>query len=393
MSKNKTKIITIFLILTIILFTTLVNANNETNNGTNEELEGTSLISNDSNELPNPNESISSNQILQNENYKKSDVYLTGEDITIDYVVDGNVYIFADTVTINSQIGGDAFIFAKKVIVNEQGYIFSNLFTVSDSVEIKGVVYDIYALSKTITISKGYVYRDIKGLCNTLNINGTIGRNVFIQCPNINFNTDENSNGIIYGNLNYSSKSEISIPGNVVTGEVNYTKTKGETNSIQSILLNIGSFIATTLIIWLICLWLAPQFLKNTNSYVGMKSLAILGYGLLALIAIPIICFILILLQLTSTFSLLLLALYVLTIAISSSLFTIIANNYVCSKLKIDKNLGILGMLIISAIVIWAITQIPYIGGIISFVIALSGLGLLTNSIFTKKSNKTETVK
>lgn len=381
MSRNKTKTITIFLILTILLFTPLVYANNETNNNTNEELEGTSLISNNSNELPNQNESIPSNEILQDENYKKSDVYLTGKDITIDYVVDGNVYIFADTVTINSQIGGDAFIFAKKVIVNEQGYIFSNLFTVSDSVEIKGVIYDIYALSNTITISKGYVYRDIKAICNTLNINGTIGRNVFIQCPNINFNTDENSNGIIYGNLNYSSKSEISIPGNVVTGEVNYSKTRGQTNSIQSILLSLGSFITTTLIIWLLCLWLAPKFLKNTNSYIGIKSLAILGYGLLALISIPIVCVILILLQLTSAFSLLLLTLYGFIIAISSSLFTIIANNYICSKLNKDKNLVILGMLIISSTIIWAITKIPYIGGIISFVIALSGLGLLVNYI------------
>lgn len=373
MLKNKTKIITIFLILIILLGTTIIYADNETNNKTNEETNGTTPISDNTNETP--------NEILQDENYKKSDVYLTGKDITIDYVVDGNVYIFADTVTINSQIGGDAFIFAKKVIVNEQGYIFSNLFTVSNSVEIKGVIYDIYALSNTITISKGYVYRDIKAICNTLNINGTIGRNVFIQCPNINFNTDENSNGIIYGNLNYSSKSEISIPGNVVTGEVNYSKTRGQTNSIQSILLSLGSFITTTLIIWLLCLWLAPKFLKNTNSYIGIKSLAILGYGLLALISIPIVCVILILLQLTSAFSLLLLTLYGFIIAISSSLFTIIANNYICSKLNKDKNLVILGMLIISSTIIWAVTKIPYIGGIISFVIALSGLGLLVNYI------------
>ena len=49
----------------------------------------------------------------------------------------------------------------------------------------------------------------------------------------INFNTsgysssiftDNNQNAMIYGDLNYSSKSEISVPENVVKGDVNYSQ-------------------------------------------------------------------------------------------------------------------------------------------------------------------------
>ena len=207
----------------------------------------------------------------------------------------------------------------------------------------------------------------------------------------MNFNTDESTNGIIYGNLDYASNSEITIPENVVNGTVNYfaeevTPEKSIRSIIADYILDLGEFLAFVLIIWLVCLVLAPKFLANTNNYVGKKTLNILGYGLLSLIAIPVACIILILLQLTSGFSLFLLALYILAIIVSKSLFAITANNYVCSKLNINKNTGIFGMLIVSVIVIWAVTQIPYIGGFVSFTISVLGLGILVSSILPKRT-------
>lgn len=391
MLKNKTKFIAILLILILLFSATSVLAENETSD------DGIMPISADENEIPIEENTIENENVnvntSQENNYKKSDVYLTGDNITIDYIIDGNLFVCADTVTINSQIGGDAFVCAKNLIINEEGYIFSNLFAISDSIEIKGVVYDVYALSENLTISKGYIYRDLKALCKTLNINGNIGRNAFVECSDINFNTDGNTNGSIFGNLTYSANAEISIPENIVSGTVSFNPIqKFNANSIQSIILDFGSFIAFLLIIWLLCLWLAPKFLEHTCSYVGKKTLAILGYGLLVLIAVPIVSIILILLQLTSGISFVLLGLYVLAIIISKSLFTITANNYICSKLNINKNLGIFGLLIVSGMVIWAISQIPYVGSIISFITTVLGLGILTCSIIPKKSTKKETI-
>ena len=389
MLKNKTKIITIFLILILLFSTVSVLADDEVNE--NEIMP----ISTDNatEEVQNAVENATSNAQAQEDSYKKSDVYLTGDNVTVDYIVDGNLFVMADTVTINSQIGGDAFILAKKLIINEDGYIFSNLFTIAESVETKGVVSDVYALTKNFTISGGYVYRDLKVCGETLNINGIVGRNAFVNCPNINFNTNEDNKGIIYGDLNYSSNSEISIPENVVSGNVNYSASKTSTEKstrsiIANYILDLGAFIAFILIIWLICLALAPKFLASTNKYVGKKSLNIFGKGLLTLIVTPIICIILIFLQLTSGFSLFLLALYVLAIILSKSLFTITANNYVCSKLNVNKNTGIFGMLIVSGIVIWVITKLPYIGGLVSFIIAVLGLGILVASILPERAKK-----
>lgn len=393
MTKNKTKIILVFLIIALLFSSTFVFADNEDESTAvpiSEESETTPVDTN-STEI-NATES-NANAQTQEDSYKKSDVYLTGDNVTIDYIVDGNLFVCADTVTINSQIGGDAFIMAKNLIVNDEAYIFNNLFVMANSVEIKGVVYDAYALANTLTISKGYVYRDLKANCDTLNVNGTVGRNAFVNCSSLNFNTVENSNGVIYGNLEYSSKNEASIPEGSVNGTVNYKNNSDSSKqSVRSIvadyILSLGSFIAFVLIVWLLCLWLAPKFLNNTESYIGKGSLKVFGKGLLGLIAIPVVCIILILLQLTSSISLVILSLYILALVVSTSLFTIFANNYVCNKLKINKKSGIFGMLIVTAIVISLLTKIPYIGAIISLLIAIFGLGILLTAIIPNKTKK-----
>ena len=359
MLKNKTKIIAFLLVLILAITSSFVYADNETSK----------------------------------DSYKNSDVYLMGDNVIIDYVVDGNLFVLADTVTINSKIGGDAFIMAKTINVGDQAYIFSNLFAMADSIDIKGVVYDVYALAQNFTVSNGYIYRDAKLCCNTININGTIGRNAFVSCSNINFNTDENDKGIIYGDLTYSTPSELSFDKNIVNGNVTYKAPKvSPEKSVREIVAiyisDLGAFLAFVIIIWLVCLWLAPKFLNDTNKFVGKKTLNVLGTGLLTLIAVPIACIILLLLQLTAGISLLTVAIYILALIVAKSIFTIVANNYLCSKLNINKNTGIFGMLIVSGVIVWVISELPYVGGIVSFIISVLGLGVLVSAILPEKAKK-----
>ena len=169
MLKNKTKIIAFLIVLILAITSSFVYADNETSSEND-----IALISDTSETKPvetNVENTVSTNETSK-DSYKNSDVYLMGDNVTIDYVVDGNLFVMADTVTINSKIGGDAFIMAKTINVGDQAYIFSNLFAMANSIDIKGVVYDVYALSQNFTVSNGYIYRDAKLCCNTINING-----------------------------------------------------------------------------------------------------------------------------------------------------------------------------------------------------------------------------
>ena len=212
MLKNKFTIIALIAILIFSLTIPIVRAENET------DVENQIVVAEpEHSEDAHSSEAHGETSGTITADMKKSDVYITGDEVTIDYVVDGNLFVMAKTVNINSQIGGDAFIIAGKINVGEQGYIFSNLFALSQELNISGVVYDLYTCSQNTTIN-GYIYRDIKVLSNTLNLNGTVGRNAFVSAPNINFAKSDESEelvtsgkSMIYGDLNYASPNELKI--------------------------------------------------------------------------------------------------------------------------------------------------------------------------------------
>lgn len=406
MLKKKTSIIILLIVLILALTLPVVRAENETADNNSENQDVTALTLPDSSMDTENSESevtILENETSDSENteadFKEGDVYLAGDDITIDYIVDGNLFIFADSVTINSQIGGDAFIFAKSVTIGEQGYIFSNLFTVAENIDIKGVTYDLYSVSKNINIS-GYIYRDIKVVANTLNILGTVGRNAFVECSDIQFGNQEadssegqntiTSNGSISGDLNYTSKNELNIPDDKVGGNINFTqKVVESSNTINNKIFDLGSFIATVILIWLVLLWIAPKFVKSCNQILTNKPLPVIGLGILTPIAFIFAFIILLLLNITVAFSFLSLAVFCILLLVSSSIFVIAINNMLCTKLKINKNVGIFGMLIVSAIVLWLIKLIPILGTLVSFIVSILGLGIIVSNLILKNSENT----
>lgn len=395
MLKNKFTIIALIAILIFSLTIPIVRAENKT------DVENQIVVAEpEHSEDAHSSEAHGESSGTITADMKKSDVYITGDEVTIDYVVDGNLFVIAKTVNINSQIGGDAFIMANKINVSEQGYIFSNLFALSQELNISGVVYDLYTCSQNTTIN-GYIYRDIKVLSNTLNLNGTVGRNAFVAAQNINFaisNEAEkelvtNSKSMIYGDLNYTSPNELKIPDGTVTGAVNYTKvdtSKEKTigNIIQNYIWDLGTFVVTVAIIWLLILWLAPKFLSKTDYLVSKKILPSLGFGLLTTISIIACSIILLIIGITAKVALLSVGLLVLLLFIGVPIFTISINQFICKKLKIEKNIATFGILIITSAVVWLTTLIPFVGGLVNLVIKLIGLGIIVNYVLLNRKEE-----
>lgn len=404
MTKKKFIIIPIIVLLLLSLLLPVANADNETN--TNADVSAISTDNNNSqNTITTPQEGDANNANVNTENQmKKGDVYIAQNDVTIDYIVDGNVFILGNNVTITSQIGGDVFVCAKNVTISEQAYIFSNLFVLAENVNIKGIVYDLYSIANNITID-GYIYRDIKASSSTLNINGVIGRNAYIGCEKINFavqnQNDENGStvtnaGLIAGDLTYSSSQEISIPDKAVSGKVNFEQIiKTTNNTISTYLISLGSLLVIVLVVWGLSLLVAPKFLKSTNDLIASKKIfSVLGCGILTPIAITVLAILLLFINITASISLLLLTILALLFALSTSVTIIAINNLICKKLKISKNIGILGILILTTTVLWAICLIPFVGGIISILAVIIGMGLITYFAFNKnKDFSNESVK
>ena len=403
MLKNKMKIITILTVIILAFTLPVVRAENETaDNAVNPDTATTENTSeeNVSNEATQPTDLANNNAEMDasgtdDENFKRSDVYLSGDDVTIDYIIDGNLFVVANHVTINSQVGGDAFICANTVTIGENGYVFSNLFAFAKNVNIDGVVYDLYSASENTNIN-GYVYRDIRIGSNTVNISGTVGRNAYIDCANLNFtqnthtNEEENqetsSQGVINGNLKYSAKQETSIPEGSVIGETNFEKEMSfEGNTFQKQIMSLATFLVTVVVIWLLCLWLAPKFLKNNTSLLTTKKiLPVIGFGILTPIASIIAAILLFILGATSQLAFLLIVTLIVLMMLSTSIFIITITNVICEKLKIEKTGRTFSILVMTTIALWILNLIPFVNSLVGFVATVLGLGIVVSSIVLK---------
>ncbi len=391
MLKKKLGIITLLVILVLSLVMPVVKADNEDKNENNQENSQAELVTEDNSEETSDEEA----ELKTDDSSKaieKKDVYITEPgDVVIDYVVDGNLFVVANSVTINSQVGGDAFICANKVNIDNQGYIFSNLFVCCNELNVSGVIYDLYNISQNTTIT-GYIYRDVHSATNTLNLDGTIGRNAYISTETINFATSEDksvttSNTMIYGDLHFESSNNIDIPNTTVAGNVVHSSTSS--NTILNYIWDLGTFIATVLIIWLLMLWLAPKFLAKTDYLVSKKILPSLGFGILATLSIIVGAIILLIVGLTTKVALLGFGLLMLLLGIGLPVFTISLSKFICKKLKNEKILITLGVLILTSIAIWLTTLIPFVGGIINLVIKLIGLGIIVTYVLQSRKKDT----
>lgn len=382
--KEKFGIIVLTIVLVLAVSIPIVNADNETN--TAEVVNTTQTEANTSNDTSSGNEimpiSQDQNQELSQEpeqkedgdNAKEQDVVIVGNDVTIDYVVDGNLFICANNVTLNSQVGGDVFVFANNVTVGEDGYIFSNLFAVAKRLDMKGSIYNLYALSNDINIS-GYVYRDIRVFTDVLSISGTVARNAFVTSSSISFDTS--NEGGIKGSLTYSAENEISIPEGAVESGVNFNQLSANRNVGLSYLFNAIALLITVTVIWLLGLWLAPKFTKVCDHVLVKKPVSTILSGVLT--PIILVCLFVLLLVLSITLNLAFLTILLLFIlaGISSSIFIIAMSNLLCKKFKIEKRFKKYGALVLICIVLYLLTLIPYVGGIIGFIAVVLGLGII----------------
>lgn len=315
----------------------------------------------------------------------EDDLYLCDENIVIDGVVDGNVFAIGNTVTVTAEIGGDLFVIADNFTL-DGGYIYSSIFGLANDMTINGVVCDVYAMSNNFSIGEnGYIHRDLKLTSQNVSINGVIRRNAYISSSNITF--PELSDTYIYGNLTYTSNAEITIPETAVTGNITHNKAEEKTkssnsSSFASELLNVGLLLLNTLVISLLAIWLTPNFVKKVSNMGIKKALIALPIGLAALIVLPIISILVIFTVIGVPLSFALLGIYFLLIAFATAFASMVISGIITKNS--DSKVKFVLFALVSTIIIWALSLIPFVGGIVEFLILILGLGTVIFNLFRK---------
>ena len=306
------------------------------------------------------------------EEIHNGDLYIINNDseYVMDQLVDGNVFIIGKNVKVTGEINGSLFAMASESLTIEEGaYVACHAFLFAETVNIKGMVYDLYSASMNLNVNEdGIVYRDLRGTAEKINLAGIVGRDVKLYAGTITI-PEEEKKLTIYGDFNYQARNEIAnLDKATINGETTYEAVKEkEAQDMSEIILNgVMSVIGTIVFdiaVYLYLLFLAPKFIEKSKEYVSTKGLLGLAIGLAFTIIVPMLCFILLMTGVGSGLSVLLVLIYSVVLMLNACITSIVTNEFISSKLNFANNtLKKVLLLIPISSIIWIIRKIPLIG-------------------------------
>ena len=401
MEKLKNKIL-VFAFAFIILFSTISMASTPPANntkGNTEEAVTTSLnaegkdnqtVSNETNGETS-NENVSNNNSKENTIYT-SDYFAAGQNVELNKLVDGNSFAMGDTINVTGQINGDLFVLGNKVIIDENAIIYNNLFVLAKELVINGTVYNLYSLSTDLTLGQSaIIYRDMASYSNKITFEGRVQRDVFVTANELNF--PDNSKTLVYGSFNYTSVNEANIPDGIIKGDINFKKIDTSIDTSTLILNYIIRFVATVIFVLAVVLFLiffTPKAIDRAKYNLIERPFATTGIGILGIALIPFIVVLLMTLSVTLPLAITLAVIYGILVSLAFSFFAIAIAKYLVDKFNLQKKWQLALFTIISALVMYALTIIPAIGGYAKLFFIVVGFVIVLVIIFIKKFEKTD---
>ncbi|MBE5819541.1 MAG: hypothetical protein E7310_01755 [Clostridiales bacterium] len=349
----------------------------------------------------------------------KSDVTYTTdnkvETVNISSKIFGNAYIITDKFTLEpgSSIEGDLYVIAKEVELGQSSVIYGNAFICSDKVNLSGqIAGNTYVTSEEFTMTyNGLILQDLYLNSSNSTLSGIIRRNAFLKSNDIITNSDfivysnlnaeaksielsgevkENaklvgkniyfgSNASILGNLDYSTKNELELSSELVSGKTNFSKLK--LFNFEKTFTKIISF--ASLVIYCISFYFIIKkffngFMDKLSNFKTLDILKFLGFGVLTFVILPLIIALLLFIRVGSLLAFIILAIYILLLTLSVPTFITGFSEFIHSKF--DKIPSWLYVIMLSGI-LYGLSFIPYAGSIIVLLGIILGIGIIINNL------------
>lgn len=337
-----------------------------------------------------PIEEDEHNHTTEESTITSDDQYLFGNNITMDKLVDGNVYIIGKDVTISGKVAGNLFVIADKVTFTEDSIIQYSAFVSAKDVKFNGAAYDLYNISGNITFgATALIGRDFRTASNSVDLKGIIIRNAIISAPTItlpeattlNDETSINESNFI-GSLIYYSNNELNVPEGYVQQGTFFNKLSAfNTTNSNKVMSYITS--ALTLVLFTLFIYGALHLRKNSNmdkakDLIKNRILPVLGFGIISVIVLLIAGLGFSFVNITLPIGLLVFAILFLALFISLPLTAILIANVLSEKLPIAKSL----LVLLTSIVLWILTLIPYLNIFVYIFATVFVLGYLFLSTY-----------
>ena len=387
--KKKIGLIILQVLLIVALFIPALKATTYAKDSTNEidlisaKEEGAVPVVTDESETTNDeNEIMLINNLPELQNEVFENVYDLKEDVSrSDEIIYGNVYLLGNKVELkNVGVNGDLYILANNVKMDNTTTIDGNVYICASNVEINSMINkELFCVAKDLQLENESVIKYNANIgAEHVSFDGSIERNLNISADKIEIG----ENASVYGKLDYSSAEEAKIDENAQIKDVNFHKDVKEKEKVTDIIfdyfIDFVNYFIITMVLFIILLKIAPVFIKNAKDYLRVSSF---GIGILLLIVLPVVC---ILLAISGFASILGITLVMLAIAFAM-LAMAITNISVASLISAkNEKIKLPISTAISTLVLWALMQIPFVGGILAFCMLTTGLGIMFRYVFCK---------
>lgn len=320
------------------------------------------------------------------------DLYVAGNDITIDGTINGDLWAFGSTITVNGTVNGSMLAIGQTINVN--GSVNHAVRLAGEKIYINGKVNgDLIAFGSEANIGSqaeiggdflfgagtvrmdGVIGKNIKGSGSVVTISGSVEGNAELTVESLTLASEAN----IQGNLTYTSEKAADIrSGAVVGGETTHNVPEAKKAAPFG---GIGGKVVgflMTLVMGIIIILIVPRKSASVADLIRNKPWACLGWGAVILFATPVAAFIACFTVIGIPVALIALVLYAIAIYISQVFVGLFIGRWIIGRFSgIDSKAIMVGALATGLVILMLLKLIPYLGFWIGLAVALFGLGAM----------------
>ncbi|MBQ6991832.1 MAG: hypothetical protein IJN50_02815 [Clostridia bacterium] len=309
----------------------------------------------------------------------EGDLYIIAKEVEIGQsaVIYGNAFISSDKVNLSGQIAGNTYVTSEEFTMTYNGLILQDLYLASQRANLSGIIRRSAFLESNdiITNSDFIVYSNLNAESKSIELSGEVKENAKLVGKNIKFG----SNASILGNLDYSTKNELDISAEIVSGETNFSKLSSfNFEKILSKIIVFASLVIYCIVFYLIVKKFFNNFMDKLSNFKVLDILKFLGLGILTFVVLPLIIALLLFIRVGSLLAFIILAIYILLLSLSIPTFITGLSEFINSKF--GKIPSWLYVIILSGI-LYGLSFIPYAGSIIVLLGIILGIGMIIKKL------------
>lgn len=326
-------------------------------------------------------------------------IYTFANEIIVDGSINGDLMAIAEKITINGKIEGDLIALAQEININ--GSIDGNVRIAGENFQLSSSIYrNLNVLAGNISLkessrifwdaslagnnisARGKIDGSLKALAKNITISGEIGENADIRLRtdkkavnSLNF-----SGAIINGNLNYRSNNLAEISSSSkITGEIRpqlIPMTKN--NYVPKI--SWGGLIykiISALIFGFLIIVFGRKHLDGLFKIIKTESKKLIMPALVMFFGSPLAAIIIFVSIIGIPLSLTIIALWLILQYLAKILIMIFGGQLLIKFFRKEKSFHIAWALVVGVIISYLLFSLPFIGGLLSLLASLAGLGAL----------------